>query len=495
MVLGTGVQKTFPWFSSEIILKVLDHLTDAELLSLAGISKRIHKLALLSHFSRYGITENDIALNSFPSLSTSGAFPALVLARFIPAMDELHLTFSRSDQLERDARAVINLVKRLPPISSIELEFSQRLAHPEMARGRGDVVEGMVLASISPYCARPSVIISPLPVSIIRPRKATFHVVRRWSLALLTLGSGRKGPLIGDQDFRKLGIFPLMRLGGFIPSISIRAFDPPNPLGTLIVLRATGISDLRFPSELGLSFAEMSAIFDNLRLPLLRGIEASLPLISAPSLLTFLYRHPTLQRLRLPGRADHPNTTQSNTILPDALPQLEYICGSAQLVAWVLTSAHTFPNLTALTIELHASASTRNAYHNALRGIAWRPAISALTLQIDGWNPWNAKALDLVSPPETDVPHVAELRLTFKSPSGVIRNPALLVEWLRLFPGLKEVSSNHISAGDFPARMGREFPHIKFTWYKLGINGEQVEIWPGGLLGQERKRSGRVVHE
>ncbi|KAJ7469850.1 hypothetical protein B0H11DRAFT_2238289 [Mycena galericulata] len=480
MVL-TGVTNTLPWFSSEIILKVLDHLTDAELLSLAGISKRIHKLALVSHLSRYGITENNIALNSFPSLSTSGAFPALVLARFITAMDELHLTFSNSDQLERDARAVINLVQRLPPIRSIELEFSQRLAHPEMARGRGDVVEGMVLASISAYYARPSVIISPLPVSIIRPRKATYHVVRQWCLALLTLGSGRKGPLIGDQDFReKLGIFPLMRLGGLIPSISIRAFDPQNPLGTLIVLRASGISDLRFPSELGLSFAEMSAIFDNLRLPLLRGIEASLPLISAPSLLTFLYRHPTLQRLRLPGSADHPKTTQSNTILPDALPQLEYICGSAQLVAWVLTSAHMFPHLTALTIELHASASTRNAYQNALRGIAWRPALSALTLQIDGWNPWNAKALDLVSPPETGVPHVAELRLTFKWPSGVIRNPALLVEWLRLFPGLKEVSSNHISAGDFPARLGRELPNIKFTWHKLGINGEQVEVLPGG---------------
>ncbi|KAF8192226.1 hypothetical protein K438DRAFT_1970040 [Mycena galopus ATCC 62051] len=490
-----GVPNTLPWISSEIILKVLDYLTDAELLSLAGISKRIHKLALVSHFSRYGITENDIALNSFPSLTTSGAFPALVLARFITVLDELHLTFSNSNQLERDARAFINLVQRLPPISSIELEFSQRLAHPEMARGRGDVLEGMVLASISAYCTRPSVIISPLPVSIIRPRKATFHVVRQWSLSLLTLGSGRKGPLIDDQDFReKLGIFPLIRVGGFIPSISIRGFDPPHPLGTLIILRAWGISDLRFPSELGLSFVEMSAILENLRLPLLCSIEASLPLISAPSLLTFFHRHPTLQRLRLPDSADHLNTTQLNTILPEALPQLEYICGSVQLVAWVLTSAHTFPHLTALTIELHASASARNAYHNALRGIAWRPALSTLTLQIDGWSPWNARTLDLVSPPEIDVPHVAELRLTFKWPSGVIRNPALLVEWLRLFPGLKEVSSNHISAGDLPARMGREFPNIRFTWYKLGINGEQVEIWPGGLLGQERKRSGRVAH-
>ncbi|KAJ6559300.1 hypothetical protein B0H10DRAFT_2119743 [Mycena sp. CBHHK59/15] len=472
MVLSPGAPSTLRWFSDEIILEILEHLTDAELLSLAGISKHIHELALLSHLSRYGITENDIASNSFPPLSTSGAFRAFLLARFITGMNELRLRFDNSAQLDRDVRALTNLVQRLPPIRSIDLDA-------EMAAVRLGDMEGMVLSLISAYRSRPSVAISPLPVSIIRPHKPAFHAVRRWYSGIGTLGSekyDRKGPLIDDQDFREeMGIFTLMRMGGLIPNISIRAFDPPNPLGTLIVLHASGISDLRFPSGLRLFCVEMSAIFENLQLPLLHGVEAALSTISAPSLLTFLRRHPTLRRLRLPGPPDHPKAPKSNTrarrdpLPPDALPQLEHVFGSVHLVAWVLASAHPFPQFTAVTIELHDGASTRDDYHNALRGIARRPALSTLTLHLDGWSPWNARDFDPATAPESDVPHVADLRLTFKWPSGVIRKPELLVEWLRLFRGLREVSLfNHISTTYLSGLLGRECPNIKFTWYKLG---------------------------
>ncbi|KAJ7111414.1 hypothetical protein C8R44DRAFT_799460 [Mycena epipterygia] len=473
MVMSPSAPSTLPWFSDEIILEILAHLPDMELLSLVGISKHIHELALLTHLRRYGITENDIASNSFPPLSTSGAFRAFLVARFITGMDELHLTFDDIAQLDSDVRALTSLAQRLPPIRSIDLEFPPRLASAEIAAGD---MEAMVLSLISAHRSRPSVVISPLPVSIIRPHKPAFHAVRRWYSGIGAVGSEKYGLLIDDQDFReRLGIFTLMRVGGVIPNISIRAFDPPNPLGTLIVLRASGIPDLRFPSELKLSSAEMSAIFENLQLPLLRGIEAALSTISAPSLLTFLCRHPTLRRLRLPGPPHHPKTPKSNAksqrdpLPPDALPQLENVFGSAYFVAWVLASPSLFPQMTAITIELQNGASAREEYHDALRGIARRPALCTLTLQIDGWSPWNPGHLDPATAPERDVPHVADLRLVFKSPSGIIRNPALLVEWFRLFRGLREVSLfNNISGSDFSELLRRESPNVKFTWYHLG---------------------------
>ncbi|KAJ6591694.1 hypothetical protein DFH09DRAFT_182050 [Mycena vulgaris] len=473
MVLTPSAPSTLPWFSDEVILEILEHLADAELLSLAGISKHFHELALLSHLSRYGITENDIASNSFPPLSTNGAFRAVLLARFITGMDELRLRFDNSAQLDRDVRALTNFVKRLPPIRSIDLEFPSRLARAEMTVVRPANMESMVLSLISAYRSRSSVAISPLPVCIIRPHKPAFHAVRRWYSGIGTLD--RKGPLIDDRDFLgKIRILTLMRVAGVIPNISIRGFDPPNPLGTLIVLHASSIYDLRFPSELKLSCAEMSAIFENLQLPLLQGVEAALSTISAPSLLAFLCRHPTLRRLRLPGPPDHPKAPKSNIrarrdpLPPDALPQLEHVFGSAHLIAWVLASAYPFPQLTAVIIELHDGVSTRDDYHNALRGIARRPALSTLTLHIDGWSPWNARGFDPAMAPESDVPHVADLRLTFKWPSGIIRNPASLVEWLRLFRGLREVSLfNQISTTDLSGLLGRECPNIRFTWYKL----------------------------
>ncbi|KAJ7723730.1 hypothetical protein DFH07DRAFT_855606 [Mycena maculata] len=464
---------TLPFFSNEIILEVFEHLTDKELLSLAGISKHIHELALLSHLSRYGITENDIATNSFPPLSTSGALRACLLARFITGIDTLQLRFDESAQLDRDVQAVTKLVQKLPPIRSIDLEFPPRLAHAEMAAVSRDGVVAMVLSLLSAFRSRPAVTISPLPVSIIRPYTPIFHTVRRWTG---TAGPEKSGPFIDDQAFReKMGLFTLMRVGGVIPNISIRAFDPPNPLGTLIVFRASGISDLRFPSDLRLSSAEISAIFENLQLPLLRGVEAALSIISAPSLLAFLCRHLTLQRLRLPGPSDHPKTPKSKTrahpdpLPPDALPQLENIFGSAHLVAWVLASAHPFPHLTALTIELYDGTSTRDDYHNALHGIARRPAIDTLTLQINGWSPWNATDLDPAAAPERDVPHVADLRLALKWPVGMPRNPALLVEWFRLFAGLREVAVFNMPTAEYLSRLlEREFPNVRFTWYKHG---------------------------
>ncbi|KAJ7440275.1 hypothetical protein B0H11DRAFT_2292954 [Mycena galericulata] len=467
------------WFSDEVILEILQHLTDTELLSLTCVSKHIHELALLSYLGRYGITENDISTHSFPPLSTSGAFKALLIARFITGVDELRLRFDNREQLDRDVRGLINLVQRLPPIRSIDLEFPPRLSRAERAAINHGDLEGMVLSVTSASRSRLSVVISPLPVSIIRPSRAVY----RWFSVIGALWSDRKGPLIGDQDFReKMLIFPLMRVGGVIPSISIRAFDAPNPIGTLIVLQASGVFSLRFPSNLRLSNLEMSAIFENIQLPLLQSVEAALSTISASSLLTFLRRHPTLRQLRLPGPPHHGKALNSSTktqrdpLPPDALPQLENVFGGMNLVAWVLASAHPFPQFTTASIELHNSTSILDDYRNALHGIARRPALSKLTLHIgSSWCPWNAMGVGPARAPESDVPHVTDLRLWFTF--GAIRNPASLAKWLRLFRGLREVALiNHISSTDLAGLLGKECPGINFTSYKLGKHGSHHSV-------------------
>jgi hypothetical protein len=88
---------------------------------------------LLSYLSRYGITETDIAANSFPQLSTSGAFPAFRIARFITGVDALRLRFDPRTQLDRDVRALASLARRLPSRPS-SLTFSR--AQHRVERGR-----------------------------------------------------------------------------------------------------------------------------------------------------------------------------------------------------------------------------------------------------------------------------------------------------------------------------------------------------------------------
>ncbi|KAJ7698391.1 hypothetical protein B0H17DRAFT_1050887 [Mycena rosella] len=143
--------------------------------------------------------------------------------------------------------------------------------------------------------------------------------------------------------------------------------------------------------------------------------------------------------------------------------------GSAALLGWVLASPHPFPQLTSVTIELYKGASTREHYHATLRGMAQRPALTTLSLQIYSWLPWAPKNFDAAAAPEREARHIADLRLTFKHLAGMGRSPAPLVKWLRLFCGVREVSMfDPGPIKNICAILGRELPQMKFTSYKLG---------------------------
>ncbi|KAJ6517280.1 hypothetical protein C8R47DRAFT_1086849 [Mycena vitilis] len=460
------------WLTDEILLEILEYLDDEDLLSLAPISKHIHDLALLSCLGRYGITETDIASHSFPPLSTSGAFPAFRVARFITSVDKLRLRFDVSAKLDQDVLALASLARRLP-IKSMDLDFAVRRTSRAVRAVRQCDMEGLIFTLISEHRSRPTVNISPFAVSIIRPHKPRFSILRRL----------RERPQIKEAQFREeLYILPLMRKGGAIPSISIRKFDAPDVLGTMLIFRASAVSALRFPPNLKLSAAEISAIFQYLTLPLLRSVEVGLAGISDASLYGFLCRHRTLERLVFRGPSEvkpkskgvHQCDWGQQRVLPaDVLPKLEHVLGSAPFIGWILSSPSLFPKLTGIAIELHKGASTPTAYARAFQSIAQRPAIDTLSLQIYGWFPWDEKHFDARTATEKSlerkVPHIVDLRLTFKMQYGgsVAKTPSL-AKWLKLFTGVRKLALvETVPMRGLAPFLQQECPHIECTAYHL----------------------------
>ncbi|KAF8198696.1 hypothetical protein K438DRAFT_692729 [Mycena galopus ATCC 62051] len=256
-----------------------------------------------------------------------------------------------------------------------------------------------------------------------------------------------------------------MRFGGIV---SVRGFEPPTPIGNLIVLRAARIYNLRF-SDLRLSAPEMTFLIINLNLPLVRAIDAAPWIISEPALHSFLCRHPTLVTLYLRDRPtkEHSAAPPPPSLPFDALPKLEYILGGARLLGWILASPQPSPHLAVVTLELHNLPGTRDAYHAALRGLTQRPTTDTPVLQLISWAPWIASDFTAPAAPERTLAHVVDLRLTFKTPSRPPR-AALLVEWLRLFPEVQQVS---LFAGlwldKLSGSLQKELPHLTITGHQL----------------------------
>ncbi|KAJ7724360.1 hypothetical protein B0H16DRAFT_1596495 [Mycena metata] len=455
-----------PRFADEIFLEIFEHLTEVDLLSLATISKHIHELSLVACFDRYGITEDDIAAKSFPPLSKSRAFPTIALGRFVTTVEALRLRFHTSTQLSRDVNALASLVRRMPPIKSTDLDFSPwpRRLPPNVIRCD---IEGLLLALVFEFRMRPIVVISPLVVTVVRPHRPPVNVIRRIFRRART--SGTSEATIDEKAFRDaLVIFTLMRAGRVIPSVSVRAFDPPAPLGAVIIIGAARIQSLRFARDLGLSPAEVSVILDNLNIPLLRSIDAEQRSIPEDALSAFLCRHPTVQRLSLRGPPPMPPLrTPSTSGPPDALPQLEHIIGSARFIAWVLASPDPFPQLVVTTMELYPAFNVTKDYRAALRGLAQRPAMDTLVLQFNGWTPWNEQDFTAPTAPERELPHVVDLRLTFRFPSRLPRGTAL-IQWLRLFGSVRSVSLfDSVPLDGWCVVLRKELPQIKFTSHVL----------------------------
>ncbi|KAF7375740.1 hypothetical protein MSAN_00463600 [Mycena sanguinolenta] len=458
-----------PIFSDELLLTLFEHFTDMDLLSLAIVSKHIHDVALMAYLGRYGITDANIQANSFQT--TGGAVCALCVARFITRIDSLRVQFVRKN-FERDVAAFSSLVQRRR-IKFVEIEFP-----PLKRRGIQDHIESLTLDAISLYRSRPAITVSPLTVSVVRPRKAS--PVRRL-VARLRLLRAVHEPTVHQEQFDDIfTIFSLFRLAGVIPRVSIHTFNSPAPIGSLIVLFPQRISNLRFPLDLRLSPSEMGELLTHLTLPCLYNIDMLSSIVPETALRTFLCRHSTLQSLRLLGCLTEEQLGSPPTpLLPShTLPQLEHIFGSTRLVALILQSSQQFPKLIVATVELPGTRSTRpkESYHSAVRGLARRPTLDTLVLHIASWAPWNVPDFTAMTAPERELLHVIDLRLTFRGRSRPPRF-VVLVEWLRLFGSLQRVMMfDSPKPEPLCVLLRKEFPNIAFTAFfsKEGLNPGQA---------------------
>ncbi|KAF7364182.1 hypothetical protein MSAN_01077500 [Mycena sanguinolenta] len=390
-----------PTLSDELVLGIFECLADADLLSLATVSKHIHDVALMTHLGRYGITETDIQAGSFQC--TSGAVCALRTARFITRIETLNIRFESSTTLDRDIAALAGLARRLPPIKSVDLEWP-----PDRRKGRRLFLESLLLDLVS-YRSQPAIIVSPgREISVVRPRRPTLYAVQRL-LARLRFGESEycqtPEPEIDETELRQPFIItnPPFRA---TTRVSIRVF----PLsGSLIVLFPQSMCYMDFRPNI--RRAEVILLFNHLSLPFITAcIMDSTCAISDPALHLFFCRHPRLRTIRLYGDPSK-ETVTAEPLLPlpsGSLPQLESIHGSACLLSWVLASPQACLNLAFVTLELYPRPGMRNYYGTALRRLALRPTARQLVLQFTGWVPWNTPEFATLNAPERTLFHVAE---------------------------------------------------------------------------------------
>ncbi|KAJ7057467.1 hypothetical protein C8F01DRAFT_1152245, partial [Mycena amicta] len=400
----------------ELFLEALAYVDDNDLLALATVSKHIHDLVLLLHLQRNGVTAADIHSHVIPQ-ADSAVVHSLRIARFVSRVDTLHLCFRFFGQhfgnanVLRDIAALAKLPEKFTGLTNILLDFSPARI-PRATLWACDT-EGLLLALISAYLHRPTVCLSHINASIVRPRRPASTAIGRLLGRLHLRTKQRKQ--IQEKDFRNaLYVLPLMRGVGYIPSIDIRAFlDVDAPIGTIIILRYNLITTLSFPAESHLSSAEITAIFSNVTLPRLRTLRGDGLDVTIEALLAFFVRHPLLERVALrgvpqpynPEGAKKPRRRHHNpppgplpqaptlTQLPsDALPQLENIlCGvhlAAQLLTIAASDPQALPNLSFLTVELHGGQNAASAYADVLRGIARRTNLTGLGLHVFDWFPW-----------------------------------------------------------------------------------------------------------
>ncbi|KAJ6545332.1 hypothetical protein B0H19DRAFT_1075666 [Mycena capillaripes] len=473
-LISTALPPNLP---GEMILQIFAYLTDAELLSLASMSKQFHTLALLSYLARYGINETNISNNSYPLVSTSGAFRALCIARFVGGIDALRVRFDPSTKTQRDVRLLDSLVSRLPPINSVELEFLPRSSSWERQLvGSQCDLEGLMFRLISQYRSRPSVIVCPKDVTVLHTPNPLVHYLKRIVWCMPINGSKtyiKKRRLIYEKQFR-LTMEPRLwaDAGATIPTISLRRFDPPAAFGTVFILDAPNISRLHLWFRT--SKSETAMIFDVLSLPRLLTVDAEVSGISDASMHRFLCRHPSLKVLDFYGPpCDSDNVVQRQPLPPDALPHVRSISAGPSFLAWILVSDNPFPKLTVIKIRLWGLSKAKmwNTYHTTLRGLARLPTVAALVLDLgNNFYPWDPSHFDPATAPELKVSHVVRLQICFFEVVRKKRTILSTVEWLRTFPSVREVElAAEVQVDrDFEKwcrlRLDRELPEIQFTF-------------------------------
>ncbi|KAF7364225.1 hypothetical protein MSAN_01082100 [Mycena sanguinolenta] len=307
------------------------------------------------------------------------------------------------------------------------------------------------------HCWESAIIVSPMRISVVRPQQPT----RRGLLAHLRV----RGPKYESEP--KLDETELLRAFPTFPSratmrMSIRVFPGS---GSLVVLFPELTDDMSFP--LDIRPAEVTLLLLHLNLPMVMFCSLNdTSAVSDPALHPFICRHQTLTHLCLRGDLSKESTV-TKPLLPlpsGSLPQLESIYGSACLLSWVLASPQNSPNLVYASIQLYPRPGTQDYYRTALCGLALRPTARQLAFQFMGWAPWHTADFAAPSAPERTLSHVLALYLEFRVPSK-LPQATVLIEWLKLFDGLRQVTFYSPSSKRLRIVLQKEFPNITFNMH------------------------------
>ncbi|KAF7377419.1 F-box domain-containing protein [Mycena sanguinolenta] len=474
----------------ELILLILDWLSELELLKFRQVSSGSQQLALLTLLARHGVSECQVQSQELSKISSRAirvlcaSYPTL-----LPNIRRLDLDLTDGDVSHLHPwQSLVHLAERFPTIPHVSFAFSDRSTASERFGGLWNLLPATLsaLMGIGNH-SRPVVIIHYLNTIAVHPKVP--HLLKR-ALKTPIRPSALAVPVIDKMKLTRklLSSIATASTRRLLSTISVRSFmDPDAPIGALLILNRLAVCYLDIDEHV-LSRTEWTFLLEELYLPALRALvvridfdcdaEARHNKNHWNTFSAFLERHDKIELLDfVASPSGHPRPTlESPPFSTSALPLLQRLTASAHVVARILQTTNEFPLLERVEIgareplphtptSAHKDHSTPENDCNpndatyvqaALCALVARPSVTALVLHLHGLSlPWAAPSQVKVDPDscypgptsrmETHLHAIEKLELLHWAPESEHASCARqLPAWLALFPGLREV----VIAGD-----------------------------------------------
>ncbi|KAJ7779138.1 hypothetical protein B0H16DRAFT_1501624 [Mycena metata] len=440
----------------ELVLSVFDCLPESELFMLCEVSSETRHLALLTLLARYGISEAQLESRQLSSVS-SRAIRLLCASHpsLIPSIRRLDLDFTDGDVDHLHPwRALLHLAEHFPIIPCVTFTFSDRSSASERYTGLWNLLPTTLIALMGKH-SRPVVIIHHLSVTAVQPRlpnllKRTLRTPKRSSPAV---------PAVDRMKLTRklLSCIATATMRRLLSNIYLRSFTAESsaPLGALLILNPVTVFYLDIGEHI-LPRSELQFLMSELHLPSLRTLFIRSD-FEHHALSAFLDKHNTLEHLEFFSDWSCLHTTSLQPFSISALPRLKHLSANSHIVARILETPNTFPQLEYVGIGARDSPDgpdDATRVQRALRALVPR-SVTTLMLFMHGieapWADFSPKEKGLRA--EKGLQSVQELYLsqwTYEAQHTSF--PA----WLALFPALQDLS---VSGSLFQATKGPLIPH------------------------------------
>ena len=386
------------------MLSLCQVLSDADLLVLSQVNKRLNTLALQTLFIYHGMTLSGISSGVFSLSSIS--LPAFRLALFIPSLSELSCTFDAASA-DTDIASLQHVLSRLPPIpelvittqgeihQSLNSTFSRLLIAIDPYKNFLILSQGFFFVSKRRRTVHSKSlhfpvesVNSPWAWIALLPFMCSFLLVQRFvdlgSIICSALSDPRARTF---QDVRICNdIMPLHTSPHDVRIISPMLTSSLFAKWTMVIFDESVITTLCIEHMPFLDDEKWHSILSCLRLPNLRDLAIRRGVhISLSTLVAFINRYPTIQSLVLGHHSisysSPPNSKLS--LSANTLDQLETLCASSRFIHLLLQST-SLPKLQNINIGPEIQMDPRK-----FRGHGSFPDVRAKTE-----NPFDFAALD-----------------------------------------------------------------------------------------------------